>query len=52
MKTFTIIGKVVRSRRRAIELYDFRNSPFTPKKVESKVVYKRVIKHKLRDLEA
>jgi hypothetical protein len=52
MKTFTFVGKIVRSRRRAIELYDFRNSPFTPKKVESKVVYKRVIKHKHRDLEA
>jgi hypothetical protein len=50
MKTFTFVGKIVRSRRRAIELYDFRNSPFTPKKVESKVVYKRVIKHKHRDL--
>lgn len=52
MKTLTFVGKIVRARRRAIELYDFRNSPFTPKKVVSKVVYKRVIKHKLRDIEA
>ena len=52
MKTFTFTGKVIRPRRRAVELSDFRHSPFTPKVVQSKIVYKRTIKHKHRQEEA
>jgi len=48
MKKEIIHLSLARRKTRAIELYAS-NSPFKPKKVESKLLYKRKAKHSKRD---